>query len=202
MHKTIGQKVPAMSEFEIEAKANRFRTLLGSAGPIRAVEIIEFVLPLIHDKFYWEPIDDEMLGNDLARTWPDQMQMQIANSVYDGAYMGNGACNHILAHELGHLVLHRNVDPSFALAKDTPKYDCIFNSEWQADTFADYFLMPVSDVKETCVSIEDIQRRYCVPKEAAERHSEKVFSKKSTLDARVINNKGQGQLAFNFQSKG
>lgn len=204
MHETIGQKVPAMSESEIEAKANRFRNLIGCLGPIRSVRIIEFVLPRIFAEYDWAAIEDEKLGNDLARTWPDQMLIHLSNSVYDGAYAGNGTCNHILAHELGHLVLHRNVDPSFALAKDTPKYDCMFNSEWQADTFADYLLMPTVDVKATCFSVEDIQNRYCVSKIAAERQYQRVFgsNKSKNLGREGVKNKGQDQLAFDFQTKG
>lgn len=204
MHETIGQKVPGMSEIEIEAKADRFRNLIGWLGPIRSVKIIEFILPRIFDQFDWTAIEDETLGNDLARTWPDQMIMHISDFVYDGACMGDGTCNHILAHELGHLVLHRNVDPSFALAKETPKYDCIFNSEWQADTFADYFLMPTADVKATCMSVEDIQKRYCVSKVAAERRYQKLFGSNSSknLGNEDFKNKGQDQLAFIFQTKG
>lgn len=204
MHETIGQKVPAMSEIEIEAKVSRFRNLIGWLGPIRSVKIIEFILPRIFDDFHWDSIEDEILGNDLARTWPDNMLMHISNSVYDGACMGDGTCNHILAHELGHLVLHRNVDPSFALAKDTPKYDCIFNSEWQADTFADYLLMPIDDVRATCVSVEDIQNRYYVSRIAAERQYQRAFggNRSADLEKRKVKGKGQGQLAFDFQPKG
>ena len=202
MHKTIGQKVPGMSEIEIEAKANKFRNLIGWLWPIRSVKIIEFILPRIFDQFDYRVMEDQTLGNDLARTWPDKMQMHISDSVYDGACMGDGTCNHVLAHELGHLVLHRNIDPSFALAKENPKYDCMFNSEWQADTFADYFLMPTIDVRATCMSIEDIQNRYCVPRVAAERHYLRVFGGSKNLDKEKIKNKGQGQLAFEFQTKG
>jgi len=204
MHETIGQKVPAMSEIDIEAKANRFRDVIGWLGPIRSVIIIERILPRILDEFHWEVIEDHQLENDLARTWPDQMLVHISDSVYDGACMGDATCNHILAHELGHLVLHRNIDPSFALAKTTPKYDCIFNSEWQADTFADYLLMPIDDVRATCVSIEEIQKRYLVSATAAERQYQRAFGGERLADEekKRFKGKGQGQLAFDFQPKG
>jgi len=183
-----------MSEIEIEAKANRFRTLIGWAGPIRAVKIIEFILPRIFPEFDWSAIEDDKLVNDLARTWPDKMLMYISDSVYDGACIDNGTCNYVLAHELGHLVLHRNVDPSFALAKSTPKYDCMFNSEWQADTFADYLLMPTDDVKATCVSIEEIEKRYLVSRERAEIRFKKIFGCTDSIEKRI--KKGQLELTF------
>ena len=186
-----GQKVPGLSESDIESTALRFRNLIGVAGPIKSVKIIEFVLPKIFKEFNFEVMDDQKLGTDFARTWPDQLLMHISSSVYEGAWQNDGACNHILAHEIGHLLLHKNVDPSFALAKDKPKYDCMFNSEWQADTCADFLLMPTLDLKATCVSVEEVQKRYCVSKAAAERRFGKIFGKK----------KGQSQLAFDFLRK-
>lgn len=208
MLQTIGQKVPAMSESDIESKANHFRTLIGASGPIRAVKIIESVLPRIFEEFHWDAIDDEMMANDFARTWPDRMLMHISDSVYDGAYAGDGACNHILAHEIGHLMLHRNVDPSFALAKHPPKYDCIFNSEWQADTFADHLLMPTADVRATCVSVAEIANRYYVSEAVAQRRFSAVFNT-GIVDARqprqdakkkAVKTSSQDQLIFDFRN--
>jgi len=60
--------------------------------------------------------------------------------------------------------------------------------------------MPVMDVKATCVSIVDIQNRYCVSKEVAERHYYKVFGNKSKISEQD-KSKGQRQLTFTFQKK-
>lgn len=186
---TIGLKVPPLSLTEIEEKANKTRDVLGHSGPIKIVKLIEFVLPKVIPQFNFEPVEDAILEGELARTWPDKYFMQMTNSVYEGACAGDGSCNYTLAHELGHLVLHKNIEPSFALAKDKPKYDSFFNSEWQADNFADFFMMPTSDVRATCETIEDIQKRYCVSRGDAERRFKQVFGEPK---------KGKGQLTLAF----
>lgn len=197
-----GQKVPPLTESDIEIKAERFRSIIGLLGPLYIVNLIEFGLPKIFPDFDFAVIEDDSLFPDLARTYPDKLFMDISESIYDGARLQSPHCNYVLAHELGHLVLHRGVIQSFALATEMPKYNSFFSSEWQADTFADYLLMRTEDVMATCESVEDIQKRYLVPEEQAKRRHEKIFgnTQKTEKELKPVtkNEKGQNQLAFRF----
>lgn len=177
----FGQRAPAKSREDIERHAERARILWGFSNPkIKVINLIEKVIPRVLETFAWDPLtdDDPELGGALATTYPDKNYILMSDSIYEGAYDGDPECNYTLAHELGHLVLHKNVPASFNSTKVQMQYDSIFNAEWQADTFADYFLSPTNDILATCVTIEDIENRYNIPRTVAERRHLNVFGRK------------------------
>lgn len=182
----IGFRVSPLSEPEIESKVEKFRNLVGFRNPTtKIIHIIEHVLPsVLGDAFYWPIVPNGSLGPNLALTTPDKLTIEITEAIYNLAWEGDPLANHILAHELGHLFLHDNVDPFFAFASGKPHYKSIFNSEWQADRFADFLRMPKLDVRATCQSIEEIIHRYNVPEDAAQRRYVELF--------------GPEQLRFDF----
>ncbi|MBV5337480.1 MAG: ImmA/IrrE family metallo-endopeptidase, partial [Deltaproteobacteria bacterium] len=59
---------------------------------------------------------------------------------YEGACAGEGRDRFTMCHELGHLLMHRGVALSRIDPDNPPKI--YRNSEWQADTFASYLMMP------------------------------------------------------------
>lgn len=90
------------------------------------------------------------------------------------------ACHHkykrapfTICHEIGHFVLHRMLG-GVSLARSTSerKPRAFEDPEWQADTFASEFLMPVSVAKD--MSAEQIRKTYCVSRGCAEYHHEKL----------------------------
>lgn len=200
MTSTIGLKVPAKTEAEIERAAKQLRDLLGvgDSGRIKAVKVIEDGFTHIRGD-YFHVVDDHLMEGDLARTYPDRFYMEISNSIYEAAIANDGASNYTLAHEIGHQILHRNIDPSFAFAKTQPKYESYFNSEWQADCFADYFLMPTYDVKATCTTVDEIMERYCVSKKNATKRFRQIFGEPQKINQKK--EKGQLALAFDFSTK-
>lgn len=199
MIQSLGSSVPGLSEAEIEKKAYTFRDLifLSQAGPCPMIKIVEKTLPRLMPDFDFLVIDDSEMGNDHARMYPDQLKMHISRTIYDKAWENDGFSNFTLAHELGHLVLHRNIPPSFSRAKAAPKYDCYFNSEWQADKFATYLLMPTIDARATCQTAEDIQQRYHVTIEAARVRHRELFG-----ESPAVMEKTKGKAPRNTSTAG
>lgn len=137
-----GVIVPPRSEANIAMNAELLRGFL-QQSKIKLLPIIR-VYELLHICFdaeaRFEVVEDGDLGEDDARTYPEQGLILLRQSVYDGAAMGNARSRFTMCHELGHLVLHRGVSFSRINPQSPPKIYC--NSEWQADIFASHLLMP------------------------------------------------------------
>ena len=161
-----GYKVPAKSKKDIENIANRVRDLLGLHSGVQMYKILEFVIPRIDGTFELQIVPDLAMGGDEARTYPDKNIIRLSDTTYSRAISLNGRANFTLAHELGHLFLHRGLPPSYA-RKVHENEKLYKNSEWQADKFASYFLMPEIDVIATCSSPKDIAARYYTSHSAA-----------------------------------
>jgi len=75
--------------------------------------------------------------------------LHIQNGIWANALDGHPWENFILAHELGHIVLHDHNAQAFTVdPNDQLKYYTKETSaEWQANTFASHFLLPESEVK-------------------------------------------------------
>lgn len=74
--------------------------------------------------------------------------LRVKNYIWTAASVGDAEARRILAHEIGHIWLHQDERFRFSeVAKD--EHNFIPNEElveWQAHTFADNFLMPVSSI--------------------------------------------------------
>lgn len=127
------------------------------------LEFLELILPSLFPDFELEIVDDEEL-NCYAKAYPSQNRILIRDSVYEGAYRGNGRDRFTIAHEIGHFFLHRDESISFARADvSIPTYK---KPEWQANTFAGELLVPVSLIKE--LSVDEIARECKVSRQVAE----------------------------------
>jgi hypothetical protein len=75
--------------------------------------------------------------------------LHVDAEIWHLAEIGDPTARYILAHEIGHLVLH----DCYAQAFTNDPADQIsfaineFSAEWQANTFADYFLLPTHKVQ-------------------------------------------------------
>lgn len=160
---TRGHKVPPLSRIKIRQFANKLRKLLGIPdGEINLVNFIELVLPQLEESFELDIVEAHCLGHDHARTYPSINRMEIRLDVYEGLIKKRGRDRFTVAHEIGHLFLHRS--PTIH-ARTTGQHAAYEDSEWQADTFAAEFLMPY----EGCLGLspEEIQQKYKVSFEAA-----------------------------------
>lgn len=173
MIRKVGFCVPGLSTQEIRETALLCRRTLGIKRGVRAVDIIEMVLPEVLDGFEYEIRYRHELGDHHARTFPDRNLIQIREDVYDNAcglsrttVNQYGRDNFTLAHEIGHLFLHKG---AIGLARGNLErpHERYEDSEWQADQFAAEFLMPYDQI-HLGMTAESIQQMFLVSRTAAQ----------------------------------
>ncbi|MDQ2077484.1 ImmA/IrrE family metallo-endopeptidase [Marinimicrobium sp. ABcell2] len=172
-----GHRVRPLSVEKIRAIASQMRELLSVVGApingaIDVVEVTDLYLPKLMDDFRLDIVPDGSMGSDHARTYPDKNLIQVQESVYEGACRGQGRDRFTLAHELGHLRLHRGVT-AYARAAASSNHKPYEDSEWQADAFAAELLMPYKEVLQ-CSSAMAVAYLYGVSSKAAEVRFKKV----------------------------
>src|SRR5476649_746193 len=79
-----------------------------------------------------------------------------------------------MCHELGHLMMHRGIALSRVDPNLPPKIYC--NSEWQADTFASYLMMPPNLICKF-LSVAEVMVAFGVSYEAAFARRSKLIGK-------------------------
>lgn len=152
MTRERGVPVPPLSRTEIRrrtqyvwnfAKDNLPESAWSTEKGLPIVHLLEFLFPEQWDQFIFQIRSFEDMGDDHGRTRPDLMQIQVREDVYRGALEGKGRDRLTFAHELGHLLLHRNVETNVLHRKSSeaqlPAYR---DSEWQADCFGGELLAP------------------------------------------------------------
>lgn len=133
--------VPARSSKSIEDLANSLRKALDleSVKRFPVMELYELLHQIYPGSDFEVKFEDEM-GEDHGRTFTDKNLIWIREDVYERAGNNEARDRFTMCHELGHLVMHKNIALSRIDPKFPPKTYC--NSEWQADKFASYLLMP------------------------------------------------------------
>lgn len=179
-----GYCVPGLSTQEIRETALMCRHTLRIKRGVRAVDIIEMVLPEVLDGFEYEIISRHELGDHHARTYPDRNLIQIREDVYNNACNLNratvnqcGRDNFTLAHELGHLFLHKGAI-GLARGNINRPHERYKDSEWQADQFAAEFLMPYDQI-HVGMTAESIQKMFLVSRAAAQNRLSYISRKTS-----------------------
>lgn len=161
--------VPGHSRGEIQKMASRVRKLIDISPekPFPIVQLLEVLgTPFEDDEppaLEVEIVADEELQDNYAEYHPISNTMLIRESVYNGACNGNGRDRFTLAHELGHFVIHRNVDYTFARSEE--KVESYQDPEWQANTFASMLLIPRDQIAGH--TIDEVAEKYQVSKTAA-----------------------------------
>jgi hypothetical protein len=157
-------EVPPRKQQEIEEIAAALRRTLGVIEPFfPLLEVVEQRIPKAWDQFYCGVADDDELGGDHGRTWPDEGVILLRSDVYQGVREHQGRDRFTLAHELGHLVLHSGIGMARRVSASEIKTYC--NSEWQADAFGGALLIP----PEVAISLRDVDAivKACGVSEAA-----------------------------------
>ncbi len=136
------------NELDIARRARKLRSVLGMSDSlyIDIVEILEFrIKEFVPDFKLMVRRDIEL--EKTAYTVEDPPRIFVRETIYDAACEGDQECRKILAHELGHLLLHYKIDGAKHKGLENYKspYDgmtSLDSIEDQADIFARNFLVP------------------------------------------------------------
>ncbi len=167
-----GVVVPPLSEAAIARTAGLLRSFMpgGGQASLPVLALYE-MLWLLDDNARFEVLEDHLMGDDDARTYPDRGLIQLRQSVYDGAAKGEARARFTMCHELGHLGLHRGISFGRINPAAPPKIFC--NSEWQADIFASHLLMP-ADMLDGYTRVQAVMDDFGVSFSAAETRLRKM----------------------------
>lgn len=165
--------VSVMSRDSIQTAAEFFRECfdLKPGKAVNMVNLLEKVLPRVFSGFTLlvEP-DEDMPGVDGVTASSGDPTIWLSNSIYERLCVGDAHANYVAAHELGHLFLHSDQTPGYAKKN---QYDERIDPEWQADRFAEMWLMPADGVRR-CRSASHVAAKYNVPDDIAERRFNEV----------------------------
>ena len=135
------------------------------------INVLEFKLPQAFPEFNLIEVQDDEL-DDYARTVFEPLCIVVRQSVYDDASRGSAFSRMILAHELGHLIMHRehkNRLPAAALRKDAytenvKNLNGKESAEAQATQFARVFLLPIKMAFAHRNNLDSLAQRAGIPK--------------------------------------
>jgi len=113
------------------------------------MEFLELAMPQIDEEFMLVPVEDDELKGRAAETIPTEHVIRVKQSVYDAACQGSYWARTVMAHELGHYMLHGEETVAYAHAAPGERIPDEINAERQADIFAAELLAPVHLVDET-----------------------------------------------------
>jgi ribosomal protein L37E len=136
----------SLSEANIKKSADKVRAALDSRH--RAdFNIVEAIERLSQREFFkWGKLQIEKFrapdGKDLTfvRLTPTGKTLCVDEELWDDARLGEPKARYMLAHEVGHLVLHDCYVQPYSDEKKSI-YDEGSSTEWQAHTFARFFLL-------------------------------------------------------------
>lgn len=171
MYNLAGIRVEPLSLKQIRMIGKRLREVLFQLGFIRSVDekyidivkLYEYFLQGIGIEFEIASIEE--MGSKHGETLIGKNKIRIREDVYDRACDGYGRDRLTMAHELGHLLLHKLDTISFARDLEDREMPAYRDPEWQANAFAGEFLAPYELIKEE--DIKTIAREHGVTEKAA-----------------------------------
>lgn len=143
------------------------------------MEVLENVMPVLYPEFHLDIVEDCKLQGRMAETCPEQFEIRVKETVYQAACNGNAWARMVMAHELGHFMLHSSHNTMFTCMDRNSKIPPEMDPERQADIFAAELLMPMQLLKEAKYegNLYLIQKHFGVSRSAAKaqlRQAEKV----------------------------
>lgn len=165
--------VEPASRADIEAKAYAWRDAFGIEGHCAAPDmpsVLEIMLPRRLPVVSIHVVSDQGMSDVEAITTLDPPTITIRESVYLAAASFDGRARMTLAHELGHILLHKSAAPLHrAPAKylNADKLKPFASAEYQANVFGAAFLVPewiACEFQEA----ETLARHCCVSRKLAE----------------------------------
>lgn len=163
-HHNKGVRVPPLSKKQIQDYAKKFRSIFEQDihKPFDVLKCLEIELPkAMGHKFDFVVQEDKYMGMTEAAVLPDKKLMNIREDVYMALHDDDTRARFTIAHELGHLFIHKGV----ALNRGDGNHKIYEDSEWQANQFAAELLAPV----EGCIglSIDEIMVKYQISYQCA-----------------------------------
>lgn len=107
-------------------------------------------------------------------TFEPMRTLYIDEDIWEDADQNLPLPKYIVAHELGHLVLHSHYAQPYSGIKDKWIQKDELSAEWQADRFADYFLVSDAEV-QFCITPNAIANHCGVERDVAIRRLGKKF---------------------------
>ena len=145
--------VPGLSHIKIFDAAQAVREYIKS---LTGRDLVKNHLPILFDHLstdknlpiYYSVVDDNKLPSNVEAI-TNGNSIKIKQSVWDAVENSSHPYHRryrfTLCHEIGHAILHSEVDHGFArMSEPTAPFE---SSEWQADTFSGYLLVSLEDVK-------------------------------------------------------
>ena len=131
------------------------------------VKFAENMLPQVLPDLSLEIISNEEWGygdNVHAKSYPDEMTIQIREDIYRGAALGNKRDRMTLAHEVCHILCHKQ---KYLMPwNDTDLIPKQEDPEWQANVFAGELLAPSYLIKGK--TVDEVANEFQVSRQAAE----------------------------------
>jgi Zn-dependent peptidase ImmA (M78 family) len=147
----------------------KVREAYGLNQPI--VDLAKFVeCELSNSGYVYDIVSGDEMGDDEAQAFPDSCVLRIREDIYEALIRQDRRARFTIAHEIGHLALHQGIPLRWA---GTPQNNAsrthafYEDSEWQADTFAAEFLMPVDLIRKYCTKAVEISDVFGVSLDAA-----------------------------------
>jgi IrrE N-terminal-like domain len=172
--------VSGKSAGQIDAVARQARLVFGlcDSPSFKPEQLLE---KLTAYSITLDVVDD--YGSDLPlgveACWePDKLTLTLRESVYIGACKKEPRALFTIAHEVGHLALGHRRTGGFHRATSTA-FLVYEDSEWQANTFAGEFLMPLALIKKHAVdNAEKMMTVFGVSRPAAETRIKNLRKRK------------------------
>lgn len=140
-------------------------------------DIVTFVEKVLTRRLKKDVLRIEFFNSDIADEFAfvtyEPLTLHIEKEIWNDAKMGEPKSRHILAHEIGHIILHDHYAQRFS---NDPSKQLNFlqnenSAEWQANRFADHFLAPDHLVRGFCNSFSLAQSCLLLSELAGERFS-------------------------------
>lgn len=139
------------------------KSMIGGKAYLPVDKVYE-ILPEFINGFSFEILSKIDMDGDHGKTYPSKKLIMIREDIYINACQGKGRDRFTMAHELGHLFLHQNIQ--FSRIEPGTNVPVYRNSEWQADVFASGLLIDEAGLSE-CRSIADVMTKFGVTASAA-----------------------------------
>lgn len=152
-----GVRVAPLSRANIQKFALMFREIFQPDihQPFDVLSCLEIGLPkAMNHEFEFTLKNQDEMGATEAAVLPDKKLMHIRTDVYDALHNNDARARFTIAHEFGHLCMHKGV----ALNRGDGSHKIFEDSEWQANQFSAEVLAPI----QGCIglSIDEIMEKY------------------------------------------
>lgn len=170
-----GYNVKPRSAEIIRKTADKVRCMAEASGFVDAQGKIDIVRLLENSAIPYEILPKEDMPKTMGLARPDG-SICIREDVYERACSGEARDRFTIAHEIGHIILHRDEMGAMARKADTStKVYC--NSEWQANEFAGFLLIPNTFLLENReVNAQNLSDRFGVSAQCAEIRIKKTLN--------------------------